>query len=55
MKTITQLLKGKKTGYAIINEKGEVLEKFRLKITADQWIARMKITRLEKLEVIRIN
>ncbi len=54
MKTLTQFLTGKKTSYKIINEKGETLEKFRLKTTANQWLARMKLTKREKLEVIEL-
>lgn len=51
MKTLAQILSGKRTGWGIFNEKGECLEKFRLKLTANQWIARLKLNKGEKLEV----
>lgn len=41
--------------YAIVNEKGEILEKFRLLNTAYQWISKMKPTRTSKVEVIELD
>ena len=54
-KTITQLLTGKRTGWAIVNEKGKCLEKFKLKTTATQWMPKIeKLNTDQKLKVIEI-
>lgn len=54
-KTITQILTGKRTGWAIINEEGKLLETFRLRMTAEQWLPKIQSTTRKKLKVIEIN
>lgn len=53
-KTTTQILTGKKTGWAIVNEKGKRLEEFRLRSTAENWLPKIKLTTQQKLKVIEL-
>ena len=50
MKTITQLI-GKKSEWTIVTESGEILERFRLKTTAQQSLARFRLNKREKLYI----
>ena len=43
-----------KNKYAIVTDKGKILEKFRLQITATQSVPRHRINKREKLKVMRI-
>ncbi len=54
MKTITEILRGKKHAYAIVDEDGKILKKFKLKATAIMWIPSIKLNKREKLAVIEI-
>ncbi len=40
--------------YAVVNEKGNILDRFRLKITAQQSLARLKLNKQEKLKIVEI-
>ncbi len=45
----------KEPKYAVIDEKGNILDTFRLKSTAFQMRTKLKMTRLQKLEIVSLN
>ena len=54
MKSAIELLTGKKSKWAVVDEKGNILEEFRLNTTANQWLSKMKLNKQEKLKVVEI-
>jgi len=46
--------KNKPSHYAIVNENGKIIEKYRLSLTARTELIQKKKTSIEKLKIIRI-
>lgn len=44
-----------KNKWVVKSEDGKILGKFRLKVTAQQNLSRLKLNKREKLEVIEVN